>query len=185
MISTGIALAAVGGANLAKPESPENSHSTDNALRKVGSLMLLLSAVLLIVFAFNTYCRLKSLPSAHFNHNAIRLLYFAMLALPFTTIRAIYSNVYAFDNSPTVNPVTGVFAVKFVLIFLVQLLAALPLVIGGIMTRNIRSEEKSIPSGPGYTRTTSSEPRRGSPRGGLTMNDYGVAQQQQAKSSQV
>lgn len=149
------------------------------ALRRVGSLMLLLSAVLLIAYAYHADRRLTSIPSGLLNRNAVRLLYSAMLALPFTAIRAIYSVFYSFDSSPKVNPITGVFAIKLVLIVLVQLLAVLSLVVGGVMTRNIRNEDKSIMSGPGYTRATSSEPRRSGQSEELMMNKYGgVAQRQ-------
>jgi hypothetical protein len=143
--------------------------------------MLFLSAALLIVYAYHAYRRLTRLSSALLNRNAVRLLYYAMLALPFTAIRAIYSVVYSFDSSPTINPITGVFAVKLVLIVLVQLLAVLFLVVGGLMARNIRDEDKSIMSGPGYTRATSSEARRRGPSEELMMNKYGGAQMQQGE----
>jgi hypothetical protein len=126
--------------------------------------------MLLIAYAFYTYRHLKALPGSRLNHNAIHLLYFAMLALPFTAIRVTYGVVYSFDHSSTVSPVTGVFAVKLVLIFLVQLLAVLALAIGGIMTRNIRMEDKSISSSPEYTRATSSEPTSDPSTKGLVMD---------------
>lgn len=178
LVSGGIALSAIGGSKLAKPESATNKYSNDRALRKIGPLIIFLTTVLLISYALYTYRRLKSLPSARLNRSVIRLLHFAMLALPFTYIRAIYSIVYSFDTSPSVNPITGVFAVKFILIFLVQLLATLSLVVGGIMTRNIRIEDKTILSSPGYA---SSEPRRGGPNEQHIMNEYGVVQGQEAK----
>jgi hypothetical protein len=146
-------------------------------MRKVGSLLLFLTAMLLTAYAFSTYRRLKALVSSRLNHNAIRLLYFAMLALPFTAVRATYGIVYSFDHSSTVNPVTGVFAVKLVLIFLVQLLAVFALVIGGIMTRNIRMEDESILSGPEYTRATS-ELKPDPSNKGLATDEYGVLQGQ-------
>lgn len=177
LISTGIVLAALGGANLAKPESSQNRHATDNALRKVGSLMLLLSAILLVVYAYSTYCRLSSVPSASQSRNGVRLLYSAVLALAFTAIRAIYSVVYTFESSPAGNPITGVFAVRFVLIFLVQLLATLFLVLGGIFTRNICIEAGNTLSGPRYLRAaTGSKPGHEGPREALTMKQYGVTQ---------
>jgi hypothetical protein len=181
LTTIGIALSADGGAHLSQPESAKNSYAKDNTKREVGSLLLFLTAMLLIAYAFHTYRRLKALSSSRLNHNAIHLLYFAMLALPFAVIRAIYGIVYSFDhNSSTVNPVTGVFAVKLVLIFLVQLLAVIALVIGGIITRNIRVEDKSISSGTEYTRAATSEPTSDPSNKGLTLDEYGVAQGQHA-----
>ena len=187
MIGGGVALNAIGGSKLAQPETAKNSHGTDNTLRRVGSIMLCVSAVLLALFAMHIYRGFKSssIPRAQLNHNAIHLLYFVVLgALPFTVIRAAYSVVYAFDTSRRINPVTGVFAVKFVLIFLVQLLAVLALVTGGIATRNIRLEDSIIrSSGPsGHVGATSSELRREIPSEQHMMTDYGAAQEWEAKS---
>lgn len=111
--------------------------------------MLLLSALLLILYAYSTYRRLRDISSRRLNRLVMRLLAWAVLALPFTATRAVCSVVYSFDASPFVNPITGVFAVKLVLIFLVQLLATLCLVAGGVMTRNIRIEdERALSSSP-------------------------------------
>jgi len=53
-------------------------------------------------------------------------------------IRSIYSVVYTFDHSSTaLNPVTGSFAVKLILVVLVQLLAAAALIVGGYRARDI------------------------------------------------
>jgi hypothetical protein len=178
LTTIGIVLSAYGGAHLSQPESAKNSHIKDNTIRKVGSLLLFLTAMLLIAYAFHTYRRLKALSSSRLNPNAIHLLYFAMLALPFAVIRATYGIVYSFDHSSTVNPVTGVFAVKLVLIFLVQLLAVIALVIGGIMTRKIRVEDESISSGTEYMRAATNEPTSDPSNKGLTLDDYGVVQRQ-------
>jgi flagellar basal body-associated protein FliL len=180
LTTIGIVLSAYGGAHLGQPESAKNNHAKDNTIRKVGSLLLVLTAMLLIAYAFYTYRRLKALSNSRLNHNAIHLLYFAMLALPFAVIRATYGVVYSFDHSSTVNPVTGVFAVKLVLIFLVQLLAVIALAIGGIMTRNIRMEDESISSGTEYTRAATGEPTSDPSNKGLVLDEYGVVQGQHA-----
>lgn len=103
-----------------------------------------------------------------------------MLALPFIVIRATYGIVYSFNHSSTVSPITGVFAVKLVLIFLVQLLAVIALVIGGIMTRNIRIEDESISNGTEYTRAATSEPTSDPSNKGLVLDEHGVVQGQRA-----
>lgn len=144
--------------------------------------MLLLSALLLIAHAYDVFRRLKAVSSECLSRNAMRLVYTAVLSLPFTTIRAIYSVVYSFDTSPSVNPITGVFAVKFILIFLVQLLATLCLVVGGVMTRNIRIENESVLSDPAYVRATSSELRRGSPSQEYMMHERNAVPEQHGKS---
>jgi hypothetical protein len=144
--------------------------------------MLLLSALLLIAYAYDTFRRLRAVPSVRLSRNAMRLLYSAVFSLPFITIRAIYSVVYSFDTSPSVNPITGVFAVKLVLIFLVQLLATLCIVVGGVMTRNIRIENENVLSGPAYVRATSGEPRRSSPSQEYVMYEHNAMPEQHGKS---
>jgi hypothetical protein len=144
--------------------------------------MLLLSALLLILYACNTYRRLRDISSRRLNRLVMRLLAGAVLALPFTATRAVYSVVYSFDPSPSVNPITGVFAVKLVLIFLVQLLATLCLVVGGAMTRNIRIEDESaLSSSPANVRATSGELRRRGASQEYAMHGRSFAQEQHVK----
>ena len=51
--------------------------------------------------------------------------------------RIIYSIVYGFTLKPSLSPFTGSLAVKVVLIFMVQLLAALCIGTVGFITRNL------------------------------------------------
>ena len=151
-------------------------------MRRIGSILLFISSILLAAYVYKTYHQLKALPQALLNRDAIRLLYSAMLALPFVIVRAIYSVVYAFDSSPGLNPIGGPFAVKIVMIFLVQLLAALLVVYRGIVTRNIRREEERLRFGTGYRPATRGEPRHGGQSERRVMGDYSIAPEQPAKS---
>ena len=72
------------------------------------------------------------------------LLYGTMLALVFLGIRTAYALVYSFDHSSKVSPITAGFGVKFALIFLVQLLAAVCLIGAGLVTRRIANEGKEM-----------------------------------------
>lgn len=123
------------------------------------------------------YNRLRSARS-QVHANALNLLYFTVPALLFTLIRAAYTLVYSFDHSPSVSPVTGTFAVKFVLIFLVQLLAVLCLIAGGLVTRFIRDEdrEKTKHSG-SFARDVEGMRKHGSGQG-LVLGEYGAVPQQ-------
>lgn len=144
--------------------------------------MLLLSALLLILYAYNTYYRLRDISSRRLNRLVMRLLAWVVLALPFTATRAVYSVVYSFGASPSVNPITGFFAAKLVLIFLVQLLATLCLVVGGAMTRNIRIEDESaLSSSPANVRAASGEPRRHGASQEYAMHGRGFTQEQHGK----
>jgi hypothetical protein len=143
MVSGGIAIAAVGGSNLYTDASSPSKVSTDRGLLKAGYLILLLVIILLIAHAIVLVRSVR-------NTSAITLLHWVLVAILFLAIRVIYSVVYAFTGKPSLSPLTGTFAIKFVLIFLVQLIAACCLVVGGFVTRNMnhdglrRSDEEVV-----------------------------------------
>jgi hypothetical protein len=133
----GIVMAAIGGSKLASATSSKDV-STDYDLQRAGYILLLVVVILLTVYAMFTIMRLRR---QSYTQGAVRdaliLTYCALAAIIFVYVRLIYSIIYAFDRSPRLSPLTATFAVRFVLIFLTQLLAALCLVTGGIITRNI------------------------------------------------
>jgi heme/copper-type cytochrome/quinol oxidase subunit 2 len=137
-IVVGIVLAAIGGSNLAKPASSSNNLSTAATLVKVGYIVLLLVLVKLAIYAIFVRQRLSRPTEAQNNKTSVLpLVYWTLLAMVFVAVRVIYGLVFAFDRSPKLSPYSGGFAIKFILIFLVQLLAALCLVVGGLVTKNI------------------------------------------------
>ena len=142
----GVVMAAIGGSKLADPETHGNSWSTDHTLRKAGSCILLLVWVLLCVYAANMYRKIKRQQGNATHALAWRYFVFVALSVPFVGIRAVYGVVYAFDTSKDVNPSTGSFAIKFVLIFLVQLIAVGCFMIGGWLSRDIVKQHKSASS---------------------------------------
>jgi hypothetical protein len=146
-VVTGVALAAAGGSSLGKPESAKNNYHRDHKLQEIGYILLMLSSLFLAIYAAATYRGIRNGPASYNSRpapnresQALRLLYCVLGALPFVIVRAFYGVVFAFDHSPAVNPVSGTFAVKFVLIFLVQTIAALLLVTGGFWTSGIRGD---------------------------------------------
>ena len=138
--------------------------------------MVFLVAILLCGYAYFTWRGLRrSRPHSH--TKATLLLYFTTPAALFTLVRAAYTVVYAFDRSPKVSPTTGTFSVKFVLIFLVQLIAALCLVMGGIMTRLICDEDRELI---GERRNV-----RMAPGEAYTMANYDQAEEHQPKAQGI
>lgn len=134
----GTVLAAIGGSNLAKPETQSSDHSGDANLQKAGYMVLLLTVLLLAIYSCFVFVRLHASRSRGNTAVALSLLKCTMAALPFAATRVLYGVVYTFSGSRDLSPVTGTFVVKLVLIFLVQLLATLLLVVGGVMSRNIK-----------------------------------------------
>ncbi|KAK4934829.1 hypothetical protein LTR10_023997 [Elasticomyces elasticus] len=128
---TGIALAAVGGSKLTESTASPSSINSAHHLQEGGSVLLLLTWVG-IAYLCVRLCR----NMGGFGFLTVLLL----LARLFIGIRAVYSVVYAFDHSASVNPITGKFAIKLILVFLVQLLAVMALLAAGFLTRNIAKE---------------------------------------------
>jgi hypothetical protein len=134
----GIVLAAVGGSNLVNPPSSSNNINTDMSLLKAGYLILLLVVVCLGIYAARILLRLRRAPTVRvYNKSAMYLASFAGIALAFALVRVIYSIVFAFKRTPDLNPFTGTFAVKLIFIFLVQIIAASCLMVGGILSDNM------------------------------------------------
>jgi membrane-associated HD superfamily phosphohydrolase len=139
MVVTGIVLAAIGGSNLAKPEDEKNDYNKDHSLQKCGYVVLLLAVLLLVAYSTMLLVRLRSQRTQR-KSSGTMLLYFTLAALVFGVIRVAYGLASAVSGSPELSPVTGTFAVKFVLIFLVQLIATVLLVIGGLKSTDLRHE---------------------------------------------
>ena len=135
----GIALGVVAGVNLSSPQTPNNQYLHDHTLQEAGSILVMLAwltnvgyAIWLAMFISGL---LKRTESSGLRKS--RILWLAsIVALPFIGVRTCYTVTYAFDHSPSVSPLTASFAIKFVLVFLVQLIAAISLSVGGILTRN-------------------------------------------------
>jgi hypothetical protein len=133
---TGIALAAVGGSNLTKSNPTQSNIDQAHTLQETGVVLLLLTWIVLVYMCFRL-CRALGQRQQPGVVVAILLLATACI---FVGVRSVYSVVYAFDHSPSVNPITGGFAIKLVLVFLVQLIAVVALLAVGFLTRNIAAE---------------------------------------------
>ncbi|KIW43363.1 uncharacterized protein PV06_04474 [Exophiala oligosperma] len=125
---TGIALAATGASNLAKSTVTPSEIDHARTLLETGIVLILVTWIGQVYMFFRLCQKLDSLGPVSV------LLGVACL---FVGVRCIYSVVYAFDHSPSVNPLTGKFAIKVTLVFLVQLVAVSALLAVGFLTRNI------------------------------------------------
>lgn len=141
MVITGIILAAIGGSHLAKPGQSEDDLTKDHNLQKGGYVILLLAIILLAVYSLVLFVRLTK-QRLQRTHPAMKLLLCTIAAIVFAVVRVAYGLAAAVTESPSLSSITGTFAVKFILIFLVQLVAALFLIVGGFLSRNLRNEGK-------------------------------------------
>ena len=154
LIVIALALSASGGSKLS---SNSSGHDRTKAYHRLetGAVLYLLLTIALACYILWVVWRLRqpratdpvsalSMPSPTVMRLAERLAYAVVAAMPFVIVRAVYSVAYAFDHNPKVSPSYGDFGIKFVLVFLVPLIAVLALVTGGILTRNMRWEEKKL-----------------------------------------
>lgn len=139
----GIALGATAGVKLASPPTKSNVYSKDHSLQEAGSILVLLAWGALCPYTSLLFrmSRSNSVANRHAHRPSDILLLACAAALPFIGARTVYGVVYAFDHSPSVSPLFAGFAIQFVLIFLVQFIAALILITAGVLTRNIRYEK--------------------------------------------
>lgn len=104
---------------------------------------MLLAILLLAIMAFITLRKLQatSLKSRRSSAEpAGTLVIGSIVALHFAAARVIYTVVYAFSQSKSLNPITGSFYVKLFLISIVQICASLALIVGGLSSSNIKQE---------------------------------------------
>lgn len=150
----GIVMLAIGYSHAETATDPSTVKNY-RAVAEAGAMLLLVAWILTCVWAFLTFKESsKQKKNRTYNHLARLLLTETMVSLPFTGVRVCYTIVYTFDRSRSVNPVTASFVVDFFLVFLVQLLAALVLVLGLFITRDIRTTgEASIRDKDGSRRT--------------------------------
>lgn len=142
-IVAGIVISAIGSANIYAATTPAN-RATFQHLQEAGSLILLLALILITLYALKTRFTLgrqsrSSGSSKHHRQSKLPafLVDAAIVALPFLYARVIYGIVYAFTQSRKLSPITGEFVIQVVLITVVQSVAALILLVGGLVTMNI------------------------------------------------
>jgi len=140
LVVAGVVMGAIGSANL-YTATTQKSRNTYQHLQEAGSIILLVALIAITLYALKTRFtigRQTSGTSKHQKHSKITpLVDAAILALPFLYVRVFYGIVYAFTHSRKLNPITGSFVIQVVLITVVQTIAALILLVGGLLTLNV------------------------------------------------
>ncbi|KAJ9611336.1 hypothetical protein H2200_004520 [Cladophialophora chaetospira] len=130
----GIAVVAVGATKLFDKNATHSEINTGHAMFKAGAIILVLTWIILGATSLQLFFTLKRQPM---------LSLLMVSAWAFIGVRAVYSVVYAFDESPSLSPFTGTFVVKLVLIVLVQLFATLSMFAVALLTRNAGTKSAS------------------------------------------
>ncbi|KXJ85437.1 hypothetical protein Micbo1qcDRAFT_180812 [Microdochium bolleyi] len=138
VVSLATVLASIGGAMRATDKLDEDRNdATGHALIQAGYAMLLAAVLALAGYSVRTTRRVRA------GHNnmlgdgagaARRLMYAVLVAVPFVLVRVVYGLVSAATELQILSEYVGLFVVRFTLIFLVQLLACVALVAGGLVS---------------------------------------------------
>ncbi len=129
----GIAVATYGGA----PSATGAGGVVAENLNQIGNCVMLFVMFTICGWMIPTWRRITSVPS-HPNFAAARYLIFAAAAaMPFQLVRLAYNTTYAFLRVPSLDPVTGSFATRLILLFFMQLGVSLSAVAGGWFSRRV------------------------------------------------
>ncbi|OJJ49488.1 hypothetical protein ASPZODRAFT_129966 [Penicilliopsis zonata CBS 506.65] len=131
LVTSGIALVAVGASNL------ESAHPSSNDFTLVKAGMGVLEACWVILALWAVSSLFSKSRNALAYKEGTTLLYSVFLALPLAEIRVVYSLVAECTQKADLNPVTGSLAVRVVLSFLPELFITLIFVVAGAVTRNV------------------------------------------------
>jgi hypothetical protein len=131
-------IATIGGENLDKrgldanicPQTPSNP-----VMERIGFIGLLVVCGLIAAFASFILFNARRAKEQSIR-NVFILTITTLAALPFIAVRLAHSIGYSFYRTPGRDPDCGIFGVRFGLVFFLQLLAALILTGGGLMSRN-------------------------------------------------
>lgn len=135
----GVTLAAYAASQFFGTGLTSDQISTYRHMQEAGAILLFLVWVFLVFSAARLFREVRS--------SASPSMFALYLAISFALLpigaRAVYSLVYAFDHNTELSPFYGKFVYKLVLVFLLQLIAALAIATGAIFSRNIVEEHKS------------------------------------------
>lgn len=127
-VTVGIILATYGGA----PEPNSSGGVVAEALNRAGNCLMLFAMLFglggWIWWTGKHVIALK--PSASFQP-ARSLLLAACVALPFQLVRLGHSLTYSFTPYPMLDPISGAFVTKLILMFGMQLCAVISILVGG------------------------------------------------------
>ncbi|KAJ3533937.1 hypothetical protein NM208_g7763 [Fusarium decemcellulare] len=126
--TAGIALATYGGAP--KPDAPGGV--VGQRLNYIGNCLMLVTMLFgLGWWLWPTGKRVMALKS-HPNFQPAKYLFLAAcIGLPFQLVRLGYSLTYAFTPYPSLDPISGTFATRLILMFGMQLAVAIIVIVGG------------------------------------------------------
>ncbi|KAL7905877.1 hypothetical protein GGI35DRAFT_483154 [Trichoderma velutinum] len=137
MVTTGVAILAIGVSNLDSSNVKPSDVSSDDSLVKAGIALLTLSwAIVTIISVWTLAHPAKSQKSKSSIVAGTRLLWSVLISDVFSGIRVIYTLVAFVTQDETLNPLTGSLTIRVLLSLIPELVCVLALLTAGLLTRN-------------------------------------------------
>ncbi|KAJ3524501.1 hypothetical protein NM208_g12041 [Fusarium decemcellulare] len=132
--TVGIGMAAYAG----KADENEPGGVKNETLNKIGNLLIFLVMVVVLFWLWPAAKRVLA-ARQETNYKAAKVLLIAVVpGTVLQLIRLSYSLTYAFNRIPSLDPVTGSFATRLILMFGTQLFIVLVVIAGGWMSKDVR-----------------------------------------------
>lgn len=142
LCAVGMVLLVIGSIHLIDAKTASEANAA-NKLRSAGAVLLFVTWLGLMQYMGWFFIRYRR---AH--HKSLRsttgLRNWVLAALLFGGAKVVYVVVYTFDHANTaINPITGSFAIKVVLVVGMQLFAVAAMTVGGLVSLNIVRDHSS------------------------------------------
>lgn len=140
LCTVGMILLILGSIHLAEAKSSSEANAAYK-LRSAGAVLWFvtwLGLMQYIAWLFFRFHRVQQQEKKENYRSTTALRNWTLVALLFGGAKVVYAAVYTLDHADAaINPITGSFAIKVVLVVGVQFFAALAMVIGGWMSRGV------------------------------------------------
>lgn len=145
IVAAGMVLLIIGTVNLFSATSNKDLQN-DDKLRSAGAVILLVLHLGMIQYAGWLLYRCIQM-SGRLSRSVLTLAKWTIVAGLVILVKVAYAVAYTFDHKDTsLNPVTGSFVVKVLLVVVVFLVAVIVLVVGGWMSKDITSKASFRPA---------------------------------------
>lgn len=134
----GVAMATSGGA-------PGPTDGVMNpTLNEIGNWIMIMTLLFAYIWMFPTYKKIRRFLGTHPNAKPAQHMFWAsFMATPLWVVRLGYNTAYAFHHDSTLDPVSGNFETRLVLLFGTWLMASIPLAVGGWLGMKIVPRDQS------------------------------------------
>ena len=147
LCSVGMVLLILGSIHLAEAKSTSDANAAYK-LRSAGAVLWFVTWLALIQYVAWLFFRYRGLQHK-IPRSVAALRNWTLVALLFSGAKAIYAAVYTLDHADTgINPITGSFAIKVVLVVGVQFFAVVAMMVGGWLSLSIVVDHQTQHVGP-------------------------------------